>query len=372
MSLATKYRPRMFSEVVGQAGAVDVLKNILQKGWRPPAVSFCGPYGTGKTTLARLLARALLCTAAKMGIEPCGICASCRAMDADNHPAYMELDSASQGLIADVRQMKDQINYRTSGDLRIITYDESHMLSKEAQNALLQTLEEGVKGVMFLFSTTDPQKMLPTIFSRCIALDMKLLTAAQLAERLRVVADLEGIKYEEKALRIIATYVRGHARDAMQLLDQISKVGDVVSEELVRTYLRLDKYVEVYEFLVLRDRKEGMAKLEELLCNYAMGELAEIIGQALVNAYKLKLGIDVFDQVDRAWLKRVAEVQGEELLSRAERVLTLNTDYASITFGMAALGRIFMEEVAMSSAQKMAELTPNPGQWLRKPGKASA
>lgn len=364
MNLALKYRPKKFSEVVGQDKAVDVLRNILEKGWRPPAISFSGAYGTGKTTLARLLARALLC-GSRQGIEPCGICESCKAMDADNHQSYMELDSASQGLIADVRAMNEQISYRVPGSLRILTYDESHMLSKEAQNALLRTLEDGITGVLFLFCTTDPQKMLPTILSRCIPLDMRLLTAVQITDRLKLVATEEGIQFEEKALRIIATYSRGHARDALQLLDQVSKVSSTVSEELVRSYLRLDKYIEVYEFLVMKDRKEALIKLEDLLCNYAIGELTDNLGLALVNAYKLKLGIDVFDQVDRAWLKKVQEAQGDKMLDRAERVLTLNADFPSITYGMAAIGNIFLEE----EKAEVVESVSNPASWLRKPGK---
>lgn len=369
MNLATKYRPKTFGEVVGQESAVDVLKNVLSKGWRPPAISFCGPFGTGKTTLARLLARALLCKDRK-GVEPCGVCSNCKAVDNDNHPSYLELDAASQGLVADVRAMKDQIGYRASGDLRILLYDESHMLSKEAQNALLQTLEEGVRGVMFLFCTTDPQRMLPTVFSRCIALDMRLLTATQLTDRLKFVADAEGIKYDDKALRIISTYVRGHARDALQLLDQISQVSDV-TEALTRTYLRLDKYVEVYEFLVTQEKKEALIKLEELLCNYAVGELFEIVGQALVNAYKLKLGLDIFDQVDRAWLKRVAEAQGERLLERAERVLLMDSDFASITYGVAALGRVFLEDDRVVRKSNELQAVSQPNAFLRKPGKTA-
>jgi len=174
-NLANKHRPRRFDEVVGQEAEVNVLRQILEKNWRPNCLMITGPFGTGKTTLSRLMGRAMLCDDPQ-GIEPCGKCEACRAVDADNHPSYTELDAASHGLKDDVRAMLDSIAYRTNADrTRIICYDESHMLSVPGQNALLQTLEQGVKGVLFILATTESHKMLPTIASRCVPLKMKLL-----------------------------------------------------------------------------------------------------------------------------------------------------------------------------------------------------
>lgn len=179
MSLANRYRPTKFGEVVGQKSEVRVIKTILEKGWKPNVVMMMGPFGAGKTTLARLLARALLCENRGEDLEPCGTCASCKAMDKDNHPGYTELDAASNGSVTDVRGMIDQLSYQVTGaSYRIICYDESHMLSNQAQNALLTTLEEGLPNTMYIFATTDAQKMLPTIVSRSIKLTVKLLTAA--------------------------------------------------------------------------------------------------------------------------------------------------------------------------------------------------
>jgi DNA polymerase III subunit gamma/tau len=372
---AVRYRPKKFADVVGQESAVDLCKRILVDGWHPPAVLYGGPFGTGKTTLARLLARALLCHH-RNGVEPCNQCEDCQAMDNENHPAYTELDAASNGLIKDVRSMKDMLQYKVGYDLRIIYYDESHMLSDDAENALLKALEEGVKGVVFFFATTETKGMLDTVRSRCLQMDMKLLTSAQITQRLLVIAREEGVQYEDRALRIISTYVRGHVRDAITYLEQMHRLVSpkVITEEVARQYLRLDQNVKVYEFLTQNEPGKIFAILEDLLCNYAVSELVDTIGEILINAYKLKLGIaSGLSQLDSAWLSKVLASQGDEILDRAEKVLSLPTDFATINYGMAAIGNIFVagaKPAATVGNTFSMGMSPNASGGFRKPAKA--
>lgn len=366
MSWANAYRPKRFSDVVGQESEVKVLTSILEKGWKPSAILIEGPFGTGKTTLARLVSRALLCEN-RPASEPCGQCESCLAMDMDNHQCYTELDAASQGGVDEVRQMKDTISYQTTGKLRILCYDESHMLTQQAQNALLQTLEEGVQGVLFVFCTTESAKMLPTIRSRCVTLSMRVLTAAEITQRLRKVADEEEVVYEDKALRLIGTYSRGHVRDALVLLEQLVRVspGGAVTEEGTRLYLKLDKYVEVYQLLIEKDRKAAVLQLEQLLCNFAIGELVDVIGQILVDAYKVKIGLNGYAQVDEAYLRQVATMHGSKLLERAEKLLLSNTDVPSINYGIA----LVMNTVFPEGEDRVQRLGETGISVVRKPGK---
>jgi len=226
--------------------------------------------------------------------------------------------------------------------MKILCYDESHMLSTPAQNALLQALEEGNPDTLFIFCTTESQKMLPTIRSRCVITRMKLLSTKDIRERLSDVALQEGCELEEKAARLMATYVRGHVRDALILLEQLMRLSDseTVTEELVRTYLRLDKNDDIYQLLTTESEAEGTEQLEKLLCDYAVSELTELAGTILVNGHKVGLGLNNFTQTDEAWLKRVHQIHGASALMKAERLLMLPSSFATITFGEAAIGRI--------------------------------
>lgn len=322
------------------------------------------------TTLARLIARALLCDN-RQGVEPCGVCDSCKAMDHDSNTAYLEIDSASNGLVADIRTLKDEASYRAvGGKQRIVVLDESHMISVQGQNAMLQLLEEGKDGVLFIFATTEAEKMLPTIRSRCVELNLKLLTAGEIYKRLVKVVEHEGVEYDDKALKVISTYVRGHMRDALVLLEQLIRMSPKVSEDLVRTHLRLDKLVELYEFLTEKEKAKLLVRLENLLCHQSPGDLAESLGQVLIDAYKMHLGLGDYSQVDQAWMKKVMDAQGvDKLLPRAEKVLSLNTDFASIQYGLAAIMQIFDQENAAPAAASPRSLIPGSGtaQAFRKP-----
>jgi DNA polymerase III subunit gamma/tau len=383
MELANKYRPKRFDQVAGQEKEIEVIKRMVANNWTSNALMITGPFGTGKTTTARLAARALLCeNRAKDDVEPCGHCESCLAMDNDSHPGYTEVDAASQGLIADVRAMKDMISYSTGrGKLKIICYDESHMLSTQAQNALLQTLEEGANGTMFIFCTTEANKMLPTIKSRSLELRMKLLTAQQINERLKQVCAEEGILIEPRALSLIASYVRGHVRDSLVTLGQLNRMTEgkedrTVTEVLTRTYLRLDQHDDIYQLLTEKDRKAFLEKLEHLLCNYAATEMQELIGEALLNAFKTSVGVEADAQVDQLWLKRILETKDPQAcLQQAEDIFTLRLDFSTINHAVTAFARVLMEARQEERAAPSRVLRPGgesslpPAMPMRKPGK---
>lgn len=342
MRLANKYRPRRFEDVVGQAESVEVLSAVLSKGWNVNSLMYIGPFGTGKTTLARLTARAMLCERLRQGPtspEPCGSCDSCEAMDRRNHPDFTEVDAASHGGVAEVRAIREELSYRTSSGRRIVCFDECHMISAAGQNALLTVLEEGSAGVTFMFCTTDPQKMLPTIRSRSIDLKMRLLRFEEVFPRLKSVCAAEGIQAEETALRLVATYCRGHMRDALILLEQLAEVGDV-SEEAARTFLRLGKRDDVYKLLTEEDGAERIRTTEDLLCKYSLRELADEIGHVLTDAYKVAAGIEDLPEADVAWLGRVAtHVGARRLLPVAERAYLIRDDLPTIQAAMGAITR---------------------------------
>ncbi|MBS4167524.1 DNA polymerase III subunit gamma/tau [Parachlamydia sp. AcF125] len=219
---ARRYRPQRFQEVLGQDPIITTLKNAIQMGRLANAYLFCGSRGTGKTTLARLFAKALNCLAPATDHEPCNQCISCREIAAGHSLDVLEIDGASHRGIDDIRQINETVGYAAaSGKYKIYIIDEVHMLTKEAFNALLKTLEEPPLNAKFFFATTEPHKVLPTILSRCQRFNLNRIPLEKIVEKLRHITQDMGVEAQEEALHIIAKRAEGGLRDAESLLDQV-------------------------------------------------------------------------------------------------------------------------------------------------------
>lgn len=249
---ARKYRPRKFSEVVGQDVAVRVLKNAIRLNKVSHAYLFAGPRGTGKTTIARILTKALNCLQPVDG-EPCGVCENCLAIDKGSFPDLIEIDAASNRGIDDIRAIRDAVSYTPiKGKYKVYILDEAHMLTKEAFNALLKTLEEPPPKTVFVLCTTEYEKIMPTILSRCQRLIFSKLREDQIVENLKKICQAEGIQYEEEALYMIAKLSDGGMRDAVSLLDQLSTYGEgKVEVELIEEFLGIPSQERVRDFMLL-------------------------------------------------------------------------------------------------------------------------
>ena len=220
LALYRKYRPRTFEDVRGREVIVRTLKNQIVSGRIAHSYLFCGTRGTGKTTIAKIFAKAVNCENPKDG-SPCCVCPSCRAIGADASLNVVEMDAASNNGVDDIRNIIDQVAYSpTQGKYRVYIIDEVHMLSMAAFNALLKTLEEPPSYAIFILATTEPNKLPITILSRCQRYDYGRLSTDTIEGRLREVSDAEGLEVEDKALRYIAGAADGSMRDGLSLLDQ--------------------------------------------------------------------------------------------------------------------------------------------------------
>lgn len=287
--LARKYRPQNFDELLGQDALVKTLSNAIKNKRLHHAYILTGIRGVGKTTTARIIARALNCTGkdAHDGptIRPCGICENCKAIAASRHIDVLELDAASRTGVDDIREILDGVRYKpTNARYKIYIIDEVHMLSKNAFNALLKTLEEPPSQVMFIFATTEIRKVPVTVLSRCQRFDLQRLTIENLMTLFHKIMTEEKMEADEEALHIIAKAADGSARDGLSLLDQaISLGGGVVKTDIVKNMIGLadrNQTFNLFESLIGGKIDEVVANLAE---QYKNGANPMTILQDLIN-----------------------------------------------------------------------------------------
>ena len=264
-ALARKWRPRRFADMVGQEHVRRALTNALAGDRLHHAYLFTGTRGVGKTTVARLFAKALNCEQG-VSVEPCGQCTACQSIDAGRFMDLLEVDAASRTGVDDTRELLENVQYApTQGRFKVYLIDEVHMFSKSSFNALLKTLEEPPPHIKFLLATTDPQKIPPTILSRCLQFNLRALTAEQIGGQLQRVLDAEGLGAEAAAVELLARADAGSMRDALSLLDQALMLDDgPLAADSVRAMLgTLDRGHAVRLLSALADG-DGAALLQAL------------------------------------------------------------------------------------------------------------
>ncbi len=248
-SLYRTYRPQSFAEVVGQKHIVTALSNALKRNKVAHAYLFCGPRGIGKTTIAKLFAKAVNCQNPQEA--PCGHCPTCVSMSAPNHPDIIEMDAASNNGVEEIREIVDKVKYApVEGKYKIYIIDEVHMLTQSAFNALLKTLEEPPQHVIFILATTDPQKVIPTVISRTQRFDFTRANIAEITKLLKEVTNKEEIAIEPEAIELIAELADGGFRDGLSILEQVVAYAEkTITTDTITAVYRLARIEELQEYL---------------------------------------------------------------------------------------------------------------------------
>ena len=291
---ARKYRPMTFDSVVGQSALTTTLKNAVKSGKLAHAYLFCGPRGVGKTTCARIFAKAINCEHPREDGEACNECESCRAFNEQRSYNIFELDAASNNGVDQIKVLMEQTRIPPQvGKYKVFIIDEVHMLSTAAFNAFLKTLEEPPQHVIFILATTEKHKILPTILSRCQIYDFERMTVANTINHLKMVAEKEGIQYEEQALAVIAEKADGGMRDALSIFDQAASfcMGNITYQKVIEdlNVLDSDNYFRLVDLALENKVAEMMVTLDGILSRgFDGGNMIQGLAQHVRNVMMAK------------------------------------------------------------------------------------
>lgn len=361
---ARKYRPQTFDDLVGQSHVSQTLKNAVAQNRLAHAYLFVGPRGIGKTSTARILAKALNCVNGPT-VTPCGVCDNCREIAAGNSLDVIEIDGASNNSVEDVRELRDNVRYApANGRYKIYLIDEVHMLSSAAFNALLKTLEEPPPHVKFIFATTEPQKVLPTILSRCQRFDLHRIPANLIAQHLQFIAGKEKFSLEPAAAHAIARGAEGGMRDAESMLDQlVAFCGDPISEADVLKVFGFTSQQTVANFTdkILRSATADAVQLLHEQCEAGkdmMRLMADLISY-LRDLLVFKVKPDALSEDVDLELQKSLAAQAE--LIETDRLLELIDQFADAESRMkwAPNKKLHFEVALIKAIQSLSQVTLN-------------
>jgi DNA polymerase III subunit gamma/tau len=358
MSLDTKYRPRNFDDVLGQDGIITILRRYIVTGRSlHQSYLFAGPFGSGKTTLGRIMARALMCEAPRANGDPCDVCSSCVSiLETGNSMDFIEVDAATNSGKADVQKITEEIQYSTfAGRRRIYLFDEAHQLSKDALDALLKPLEENVPGtqekrLVCIFCTTEPEKMKATIFSRCApTFVIQPVVPSDIAKRLAYVCDQEGFEYDMDMLQVIAEMTECHIRDALKSVEGVSMLGKLDRANVAK-YLKLDMnlmFIDTLENLG-KDLGKAIGFAKEAMLRSSPATCYEKLATMAMMAYQVGIGaLKAPSYIEAGRLEGLFAAQQHSLIGFASRFSSrvgrptesmLLCDLGSLHYGGSAVG----------------------------------